>query len=96
MKEGTFLHLLEKSRALWDRYFRRYELFNLFLFFHIFSKIFIFHQSQFWAVSNNKNEFSKGQREGGGGREGEGGQEKDGRSGREGGTGFFIDLNFGP
>ena len=36
MKEGTFLHLLEKSRALWDQYFRRYEFFNLFLFFHIF------------------------------------------------------------
>ena len=32
VKEGTFLHLLEKSRALSDQYFRRYEFFNLFLF----------------------------------------------------------------
>ena len=30
------MHLLEKSRALSDQYFKRYEFFNLFLFFHIF------------------------------------------------------------
>ena len=30
MKEGTFLHLPEKIRALSDQYFRRFEFFNLF------------------------------------------------------------------
>ena len=34
--------------------------------------------------------------EGGKEREGERGKEREGRRGREGGTGFFIDLNFGP
>ena len=32
VKEGTFLHLLEQSRALSDQYFSSYEFFNLFLF----------------------------------------------------------------
>ena len=32
VKEGTFLHLLEQSRALSDQYFSSYEFLNLFLF----------------------------------------------------------------
>ena len=59
VKEGTFLHPPEKSRALSDQYFRRYEFFNLFLFFTFsvfFPKIIIFHQSQLWALHNNKKE----------------------------------------
>ena len=59
--------------------------FYFFTFSANFSKIDIFHRSQFWALCNNKNEFSRGQREGDGGREGKEvgrGREGDGEGGR--------------
>ena len=57
--------------------------FYFFTFSANFSKIDIFHRSQFWALCNNKNEFSRGQREGDGGRDREGGKERERRRGGE-------------
>ena len=62
--------------------------FYFFTFSAYFSEIDIFHQSQFLALSNNKNQFSRGQREGRRGREGgrgKGSEEREGKGGREGG-----------
>ena len=87
MKEGTFLHLLEKSRALWDQYFRRYEFFNLFLFFSHFPRIFqrsiFFIDLNFGPYVTTKMSLAEGR-----GREMEGGRWREGGKGgreREGG-----------
>ena len=57
--------------------------FYFFTFSAYFSEIDIFHRSQFLALRNNRNEFSRGQRERG--REGgRGSEEREGKGGREG------------
>ena len=89
MKEGTFLHLLEKSRALSDQNLRRYEFFNFFFFSnfpHISQKSIFFIDLNFGPYLTTKMRSAEGrgrEMEGDGEKEGEGGREMGRKSGRE-------------